>query len=72
MREQELDLLAKWEASSWAKKRARKVKRASMTDFDRFKVRFAFHPSTPWALNPQPECRGRGRYVSEAVVVEME
>lgn len=32
-------MYAKWEASSWAKKKARKVKRASMTDFDRFKVR---------------------------------
>lgn len=37
-REQELDLIAKWEASSWAKKRARSAKRSSMTDFDRFKV----------------------------------
>ncbi|CAM9861869.1 unnamed protein product, partial [Pylaiella littoralis] len=32
------DLYAKWEASSWAKKKARKIKRANMTDFDRFKV----------------------------------
>ena len=30
--------MAKWEASSWAKKKARKAKRARMTDFDRFKV----------------------------------
>lgn len=30
--------MEKWEASSWAKKMARKTKRASMTDFDRFKV----------------------------------
>lgn len=37
-RSQEADLIAKWDASSWAKKRARKVKRATMTDFDRFKV----------------------------------
>eukprot|EP00752_Nemacystus_decipiens_P018326 g16442.t1 len=35
------DLYAKWEASSWAKKKARKIKRASMTDFDRFKVMVA-------------------------------
>ncbi|CAN0384889.1 unnamed protein product, partial [Ectocarpus sp. 8 AP-2014] len=34
----EADLYAKWEASSWAKKKAKKVKRAQMTDFDRFKV----------------------------------
>ncbi|CAM9571979.1 unnamed protein product [Sphacelaria rigidula] len=37
----EADLIAKWEASSWAKKRAKKAKRASMTDFDRFKVMIA-------------------------------
>uniref|UniRef100_UPI00397F792C 60S ribosomal protein L14 n=1 Tax=Salmonella sp. s29873 TaxID=3159634 RepID=UPI00397F792C len=36
-----LDLVAKWDASSWAKKRARKITRASMTDFDRFKVMIA-------------------------------
>ncbi|CAM9519576.1 unnamed protein product [Ascophyllum nodosum] len=35
------DLMAKWEASSWAKKKARKAKRARMTDFDRFKVMVA-------------------------------
>ncbi|CAM9788889.1 unnamed protein product, partial [Ectocarpus sp. 12 AP-2014] len=37
----EADLYAKWEASSWAKKKAKKVKRAQMTDFDRFKVMVA-------------------------------
>eukprot|EP00904_Undaria_pinnatifida_P006367 jgi/Undpi1/2860/HiC_scaffold_14.g06237.m1 len=37
----EFDLIAKWDASSWAKKKAKKVKRASLTDFDRFKVMVA-------------------------------
>lgn len=35
------DILAKWEASSWAKKLASKKKRASLSDFDRFKVMVA-------------------------------
>eukprot|EP00903_Cladosiphon_okamuranus_P005810 g5754.t1 len=35
------DLHAKWEATSLAKKKARKLKRASMTDLDRFKVMVA-------------------------------
>jgi large subunit ribosomal protein L14e len=38
---QETDVLAKWEATSWAKKRASKVKRASLTDLDRFKLMVA-------------------------------
>jgi large subunit ribosomal protein L14e len=37
----EADVLAKWEASSWAKKLASKKKRASLSDFDRFKVMVA-------------------------------
>lgn len=37
----EADVLAKWEASSWAKKLANKKKRASLSDFDRFKVMVA-------------------------------
>lgn len=37
----ESDVLAKWEASSWAKKLASKKKRASLSDFDRFKVMVA-------------------------------
>ncbi|CAM9774709.1 unnamed protein product, partial [Choristocarpus tenellus] len=37
----EADLLKKWEATSWAKKKSCKVKRATMTDFDRFKVMIA-------------------------------
>lgn len=37
----EADTLAKWEASSWAKKLAAKKKRASLGDFDRFKVMVA-------------------------------
>lgn len=37
----EADTLAKWEASSWAKKLASKKKRASLSDFDRFKVMVA-------------------------------
>ena len=44
-RVQEFDLIAKWDASSWAKKKAKKVKRASLTDFDRFKVGLASKPS---------------------------
>eukprot|EP01035_Chromulina_nebulosa_P018660 gene18660-24405_t len=32
------DTLAKWESTSWAKKLAAKKRRASLTDFDRFKV----------------------------------
>ena len=35
------EVLAKWEASSWAKKLAAKKKRASLSDFDRFKVMVA-------------------------------
>jgi len=35
------DTLNKWEASSWAKKLAAKKKRASLSDFDRFKVMVA-------------------------------
>lgn len=38
---EEADVLAKWEASSWAKKLAAKKKRASLSDFDRFKVMVA-------------------------------
>lgn len=37
----EADVMAKWEASSWAKKLANKKKRASLSDFDRFKVMVA-------------------------------
>ena len=37
----EADVLAKWEASSWAKKLAAKKKRASLSDFARFKVMVA-------------------------------
>jgi large subunit ribosomal protein L14e len=33
--------MAKWEASSWAKKLSSKKKRASLSDFDRFKVMVA-------------------------------
>lgn len=43
---QEADLIAKWEATSWAKKKAKKAKRASMTDFDRFKVDSRFVDAT--------------------------
>lgn len=35
------DVLAKWEATSWAKKLASKRKRASLSDFGRFKVMVA-------------------------------
>mmetsp|Transcript_17203 Transcript_17203/g.24318 ORF Transcript_17203/g.24318 Transcript_17203/m.24318 type:complete len:135 (+) Transcript_17203:140-544(+) len=35
------DILAKWEATSWAKKLASKKKRAQLSDFDRFKVMVA-------------------------------
>jgi large subunit ribosomal protein L14e len=37
----EADTMAKWEASSWAKKLASRKKRASLSDFDRFKVMVA-------------------------------
>ncbi|KAG7349794.1 50S ribosomal protein L14e [Nitzschia inconspicua] len=37
----EADTMAKWEATSWAKKLASKKKRASLGDFDRFKVMIA-------------------------------
>ena len=37
----EADIMAKWEASSWAKKLASKKKRANLSDFDRFKVMVA-------------------------------
>ena len=35
------DVNAKWEATSWAKKRAAKAARANTTDFDRFKIMLA-------------------------------
>jgi len=35
------DILAKWEATSWAKKLSSKKKRANLSDFDRFKVMVA-------------------------------
>ena len=35
------DTLAKWQGSSWAKKLESKKKRASLSDFDRFKVMVA-------------------------------
>ena len=35
------ETLSKWESSSWAKKLSAKKKRASLTDFDRFKVMVA-------------------------------
>jgi large subunit ribosomal protein L14e len=35
---EEANVLGKWNASSWAKKRASKLRRASLTDFERFKV----------------------------------
>ena len=38
---EEGDTLAKWEASSWAKKLASRKKRANLSDFDRFKVMVA-------------------------------
>uniref|UniRef100_A0A6U0GYB4 Large ribosomal subunit protein eL14 domain-containing protein n=1 Tax=Helicotheca tamesis TaxID=374047 RepID=A0A6U0GYB4_9STRA len=37
----EADTLKQWESSSWAKKLAAKKKRASLSDFDRFKVMVA-------------------------------
>lgn len=37
----EAETLSKWEASSWAKKLASKKKRATLSDFDRFKVMVA-------------------------------
>jgi large subunit ribosomal protein L14e len=37
----EEDTMAKWESSSWAKKLASRKKRASLSDFDRFKVMVA-------------------------------
>merc|ERR1712226_1598621 len=38
---EEADILAKWEATSWAKKLSSKKKRAALSDFDRFKVMVA-------------------------------
>ena len=35
------DIMAKWEATSWAKKLSSRKKRASLSDFDRFKVMVA-------------------------------
>lgn len=37
----EADTLAKWDASSWAKKLSSRKKRANLSDFDRFKVMVA-------------------------------
>lgn len=36
---EEADIVTKWEQTAWAKRIARKVKRAQLTDFDRFKLR---------------------------------
>jgi large subunit ribosomal protein L14e len=38
---EEGDVMAKWEATSWAKKLAARKKRANLNDFDRFKVMVA-------------------------------
>eukprot|EP00112_Aurelia_sp_Birch-Aquarium-sp1_P020250 Seg518.3 transcript_id=Seg518.3/GoldUCD/mRNA.D3Y31 product="60S ribosomal protein L14" pseudo=true protein_id=Seg518.3/GoldUCD/D3Y31 len=35
------DVNAQWEKTAWAQKLARKVKRASLNDFDRFKLKLA-------------------------------
>ncbi|KXN73805.1 putative ribosomal protein [Conidiobolus coronatus NRRL 28638] len=32
------ELVSKWEASTWAQKLAKRAKRATLTDFDRFKL----------------------------------
>ncbi|KAG5177524.1 ribosomal protein L14-domain-containing protein [Tribonema minus] len=37
----EADVLAKWGATAWARKRAAKAKRASLGDLDRFKLMIA-------------------------------
>ena len=34
----ESDIIAKWETTSWAKKNAAKARRATLSDFDRFKA----------------------------------
>ncbi len=36
---EEADIANKWQQTSWAKKIARREKRANLTDFDRFKLR---------------------------------
>ncbi len=33
------DIANKWQQTAWAKKNAQRVKRANLTDFDRFKLR---------------------------------
>ena len=38
---EEAQIVTKWEATSWAKKLSSKVKRANLSDFDRFKVMVA-------------------------------
>lgn len=38
---QEQNVLGKWKETAWAKKLDAKNKRASLSDFDRFKVRVA-------------------------------
>lgn len=38
---QAADIMAKWEATSWAKKLTAKKRRANLTDFDRFKLMVA-------------------------------
>lgn len=35
----EADIASKWAATAWAKKRAMRVKRATLNDFDRFVVK---------------------------------
>ena len=35
------EVIEKWEKTSWAKKLAARKKRATMTDFDRFKLKLA-------------------------------
>ena len=38
---EDADIMAKWETTSWAKKNAAKKRRASLNDFERFKVMVA-------------------------------
>ena len=55
--------MAKWEASSWAKKRKAHALKATATDFDRFQACCARASLSPLPLNCPAKHRGRARAV---------
>lgn len=57
----EANVLAKWEKTGWARKQAIKKKRASLNDFDRFKVMLGRKEVSVYKKSPsEQEKKGRG------------